>query len=121
MVVQERPAVSLRRRNLQADNSISFIVNSVRHNVDSGSKPVPSEKKFESSSDAIANDIAIIKVLYGDEEKTDQVTHSNEHEQSKAIDVNNKKNGDGEGFIVLPNRASTTAVPKFLSCRPRNS
>ncbi|KAF2323185.1 hypothetical protein GH714_033951 [Hevea brasiliensis] len=52
-------------------------------------------EKFESSSDAIANDSAIIKVLYGDEEKTDQVTQSNEHEQSKAID--NKKNDDGEG------------------------
>ncbi|KAF2323141.1 hypothetical protein GH714_033614 [Hevea brasiliensis] len=77
---------------------LSFIVNSVQHNVDSGSKPVPSEKKFESSSDAIANDSAIIKVLYGDEEKTDQVTQSNEHEQSKAIDVNNKKNDDGEGL-----------------------
>ncbi|KAF2323167.1 hypothetical protein GH714_033806 [Hevea brasiliensis] len=83
---------------------LSFIVNSVQHNVDSGSKPVPSEKKFESSSDAIANDSAIIKVLYGDEEKTDQVTQSNEHEQSKAIDVNNKKNDDGEGFIVVRKR-----------------
>ncbi len=79
-------------------------MNSVRHNVDSGSKPVPSEKKFESSSDAIANDSAIIKVLYGDEEKTDQVTQSNEHEQSKAIDVNNTKNGDGEGFTVVRKR-----------------
>ncbi|KAF2323209.1 hypothetical protein GH714_034178 [Hevea brasiliensis] len=49
---------------------LSFIVNSVQHNVDSGSEPVLSEKKFESPSDAIANDSAIIKVLYGDEEKT---------------------------------------------------
>ncbi|KAF2323205.1 hypothetical protein GH714_034138 [Hevea brasiliensis] len=74
----------------------------IQRNVDSGSKPVPSEK-FESSLDAIVNDSAIIKVRYGDEEK-DQVTQSNEHEQSKAIDVNNKKNGDGEGFTVVRKR-----------------
>ncbi|KAF2323196.1 hypothetical protein GH714_034046 [Hevea brasiliensis] len=75
----------------------------IQCNVDSGSKSVPSEK-FESSPDAIVNDSAIIKVLYGDEEKTDQVTQSNEHEQSKAIDVNNTKNGDGEGFTVVRKR-----------------
>ncbi|KAF2323182.1 hypothetical protein GH714_033934 [Hevea brasiliensis] len=56
------------------DEESSNRVKDVQHNVDSGSKPVPSEKKFESSSDAIANESAIIKVLYGDEEKTDQVT-----------------------------------------------
>ncbi|KAF2323188.1 hypothetical protein GH714_033987 [Hevea brasiliensis] len=86
------------RSPLYYRNAISYRMKQVQHNVDSGSKPVPSEKKFESSSDAIANDSAIIKVLYGDEEKTDQVTQSNEHEQSKAIDVNNKKNDDGEGM-----------------------
>ncbi|KAF2323204.1 hypothetical protein GH714_034118 [Hevea brasiliensis] len=86
----EIPTSNQEKSDEQMEIIRSFIVNSVQCNVDSGSKSVPSEK-FESSSDAIVNDSAIIKVLYGDEEKTDQVTQSNEHEQSKAIDVNNKK------------------------------
>ncbi|KAF2283067.1 hypothetical protein GH714_043726 [Hevea brasiliensis] len=57
------------RSPLYYRNTISYRKKQVQHNVDSGSKPVPSEKKFESSSDAIANDIAIIKVLYGDEKR----------------------------------------------------
>ncbi|KAF2301396.1 hypothetical protein GH714_023614 [Hevea brasiliensis] len=85
----------------------SFIVNSVQHNVDTGSEPLASEKKFESfesSSDAIANDSAIIEILYGNEGKTEQVTQSNDNKQSKEIDVNKDKNGDGEGFIAVTKR-----------------
>ncbi|XP_021639689.2 protein REDUCED CHLOROPLAST COVERAGE 3 isoform X2 [Hevea brasiliensis] len=85
----------------------SFIVNSVQHNVDTGSEPLASEKKFESfesSSDAIANDSAIIEILYGNEGKTEQVTQSNDNKQSKTIDVNKEKNGDGEGFIAVTKR-----------------
>ncbi|EEF44839.1 eukaryotic translation initiation factor 3 subunit, putative [Ricinus communis] len=86
---------------------LSFIVNSVQHNGDTGSEPVRSEKKLdssESSSDAIANDSAIIKILYGNEEKTKPVSQSGDNEQSKTTDVNKKKNGDNEGFIVVRNR-----------------
>ncbi|WCJ40513.1 Tetratricopeptide repeat (TPR)-like superfamily protein [Euphorbia peplus] len=85
---------------------LSFIVNSVHHNADNGSEPVNSKKKIEtsgSSSDAVANDSAIIKILYGNEGKTSPVTQSNEHEQSKT-DVNTKKNSDSEGFTVVTKR-----------------
>ncbi|XP_065865568.1 protein REDUCED CHLOROPLAST COVERAGE 3 [Euphorbia lathyris] len=86
---------------------LSFIVNSVHHNVDNGSEPANTKKKIEtsgSSSDAVANDSAIIKILYGNEGKTNPVTESNEQEQLKTEDVNTKKNSDGEGFIVVTKR-----------------
>ncbi|KDP37052.1 hypothetical protein JCGZ_06108 [Jatropha curcas] len=86
---------------------LSFIVNSVQQNANTGSEPAISDNKFdssESSSDAIAHDSAIIKILYGNEEKTNQDSSASEHEQSKATDVNKKKNSDSEGFIVVTKR-----------------
>ncbi|GAY61687.1 hypothetical protein CUMW_211990, partial [Citrus unshiu] len=49
---------------------LSFIVKSVQHNMDAPSQSSGYEKKIgysENSSDAIANDSAIIKILYGNE------------------------------------------------------
>ncbi|XP_050233705.1 protein REDUCED CHLOROPLAST COVERAGE 3 [Mercurialis annua] len=86
---------------------LSFIVNSVKNNVDAGSEPVPNEKKrvsSGSSSDAIANDSAIIKILYGNEGKTNPATQVDGDEESKTLDVNSKNNGDGEGFTVVTRR-----------------
>ncbi|CAK7356952.1 unnamed protein product [Dovyalis caffra] len=84
---------------------LSFIVKSVQHNIDSGSETAGSRKdSSENSSDAIANDSAIIKILYGNEGKTKVVTQSSDHEQPKTPDVNKNNHGDGEGFIVVTKR-----------------
>ncbi|KAK9229460.1 hypothetical protein WN944_022422 [Citrus x changshan-huyou] len=65
------------------------------------------EKKIgysENSSDAIANDSAIIKILYGNEKgKINLASQSNDQEQQKPKDAN-QKSGDGEGFIVVRKR-----------------
>ncbi|PON35972.1 N-terminal acetyltransferase A, auxiliary subunit [Parasponia andersonii] len=87
---------------------LSFIVKSVQHNMDSSgeSDVISGKKKFE-QSDAIENDSAIIKIQYGNEGKkaNDMVAPSSESSeaQKKVVDVN-KKNGDGEGFIVVTKR-----------------
>jgi protein TIF31 len=86
---------------------LSFIVKSVRHNMDPVGEPAVSEKNLEfseNSSDAIANDSAIIKILYGSEGKKDLVSQSCDVKQPKTADENKKKNGDGEGFIVVRKR-----------------
>ncbi|KAH9667006.1 tetratricopeptide repeat (TPR)-like superfamily protein [Citrus sinensis] len=84
-----------------------FIVKSVQHNMDAPSQSSGYEKKSgysENSSDAIANDSAIIKILYGNEKgKTNLASQSNDQEQQKPKD-NNQKSGDGEGFIVVRKR-----------------
>ena len=85
---------------------LSFIVKSVQQNMDSPSEAAVNKKKHEhigSSSDAIANDSAIIKILYRDEAKTTVVSESSESQQAKT-DVNKNKNGDGEGFTVVTKR-----------------
>ncbi|KAJ4718450.1 Tetratricopeptide repeat (TPR)-like superfamily protein [Melia azedarach] len=86
---------------------LSFIVNSVQHNIDAPNQSTGHKKKSEhseNSADAIANDSAIIKVLYGNEKgKTNTESQSNDQEQEKAKDAN-KKSGDGEGFIVVRKR-----------------
>lgn len=85
---------------------LSFIVKSFRQNMDPLGEPAVSEKNFEfseNSSDAIANDSAIIKILYGNEGK-DLVSQSCDVKQPKTADANKKQNGDGEGFIVVRKR-----------------
>lgn len=83
---------------------LSFIVNSVQHNMDSAGESAVSGKKYDRSekhSDAIENDHAIIKIQYGNEGKTeDTVSQSGNSEAQKVVDVN-KKSGDGEGFTVV--------------------
>uniref|UniRef100_A0A5B6ZEM7 Clu domain-containing protein n=1 Tax=Davidia involucrata TaxID=16924 RepID=A0A5B6ZEM7_DAVIN len=85
---------------------LSFIVKSVQHNLDPASESAVGEKKSEYSenpSEAIANDGAIIKIRYGNEEKTDLVSQTRSCEQPKTVDVNKNK-GDGEGFEVVKKR-----------------
>lgn len=85
---------------------LSFIVKSVQHNSDAVSEsPVIQMKSdfTESSSEAIAKDSAIIKILYGNEGKTNLVSQVGSNEQLKSVDVKNKQ-GDGEGFIVVTKR-----------------
>jgi protein TIF31 len=85
---------------------LSFIVKSVQNNIDGGSETLGSKRldSSESSSDAIANDTAIIKILYGNEGKTKLVTQSSDGEQLKTPDANKNNHGDGEGFIVVTKR-----------------
>lgn len=85
---------------------LSFIVKSVQQNMDSPNEPAVNKKKHEhsgNSSDAIANDSAIIKILYKDEAKTNIASESSESQQAKT-DVNKNKNGDSEGFTVVTKR-----------------
>ena len=84
---------------------LSFIVKSVQHNMDSSGESVISGKKKFEHSDAIENDSAIIKIQYGNEGKkrNDMVSQPSDSEAQKVVDVN-KKNGDGEGFIVVTKR-----------------
>ncbi|KAH9666958.1 protein TSS [Citrus sinensis] len=86
---------------------LSFIVKSVQHNMDAPSQSSGYEKEIgysENSSDAIANDSAIIKIVYGNEKgKTNLASQSNDQEQQKPKDAN-QKSGDGEGFIVVRKR-----------------
>lgn len=85
---------------------LSFIVKSVQHNMDPVGEPVACARNLEcseNSSDAIANDRAIIKILYRSQGK-EVVSQSSDDERPKSVDVNKKKNGDGEGFIVVTKR-----------------
>ncbi|KAM7258410.1 hypothetical protein ACFE04_014151 [Oxalis oulophora] len=81
---------------------LSFIVKSVQNNKDSPtSEPEVSRKKVAPSanpSDAIANDSAIIKILYGDEE-TKVIAQSSNQAQPNELE-----NGDSEGFTVVTKR-----------------
>ncbi|XP_027167520.1 protein TSS isoform X2 [Coffea eugenioides] len=86
---------------------LSFIVKSVQHSSDSQSESLVSEKKREgsaNSAEAIANDSAIIKILYGNEGKKEMVSEGNKNEKPKIVDVNKNRHGDGEGFIVVTKR-----------------
>uniref|UniRef100_A0A5B6ZE29 Clu domain-containing protein n=1 Tax=Davidia involucrata TaxID=16924 RepID=A0A5B6ZE29_DAVIN len=86
---------------------LSFVVKSVQHNLDPASESAVGEKKSkysENSSEAIANDSAIIKIHYGNEGKTDLVPPTGGGEQPKTVDVNKNKKGDGEGFVVVTKR-----------------
>lgn len=83
---------------------LGFIVKSVQHNKDPVGEPAVGKKNFElsdNSSDAIANDSAIVKILYGNEGKKDLVSPSCDVKQPKTADANKKNNGDSEGFTVV--------------------
>ncbi|KAK6263688.1 hypothetical protein SCA6_019122 [Theobroma cacao] len=85
---------------------LSFIVRSVKQNMNPASEPAVSDKRHnrtENSSDAVTNDSAIIKILHGHEGK-DLDSQPSSCEEPKASDVNKKKTGDGEGFIVVTKR-----------------
>ncbi|KVI06069.1 Tetratricopeptide-like helical [Cynara cardunculus var. scolymus] len=76
---------------------LSFIVKSVHDN--SETRIEPSEKRPEysdGSTDAIAKDSAIIKILYGNEAEA----QSNEAKSNK----NGDGDGDGEGFVMVTKR-----------------
>jgi protein TIF31 len=75
---------------------LSFIVKSVQNNKED--PPPTSEPSWknadpENPSDAIANDSAIIKILYG-----------NEGKDVKELDLNKTEESDGEGFTVVTKR-----------------
>ncbi|KAK7349129.1 hypothetical protein VNO77_06240 [Canavalia gladiata] len=82
---------------------LSFLVKSVKQNIDSTDESKDSEGKTENSEnscDEIAKDSAVIKIMYGNEEKNKTVSHSRDSDQEK-LDASDKKNGDSEGFIVV--------------------
>lgn len=79
---------------------LGLLVKSAQQNIDSADEPKVSEEKCENSPDAIAKDSAIIKILYGNEEKNEMVPKSNGSEEQET----KKNNGDGEGFIVVTKR-----------------
>ncbi|KAL8457034.1 hypothetical protein ACS0TY_035027 [Phlomoides rotata] len=83
---------------------LSFIVKSVQNTSD----PPVTEKTYEYSSnsaEAIANDSAIIKILYGNDEKTSSpMPETNSSERQKTVDVNKNKTRDGEGFVLVTRR-----------------
>lgn len=85
---------------------LSFIVKSVqKSSSDRSSDSSRTEKKpgnWENSSEAIANDSAIIKIFQGSEEKSDGVVRSNDPEKLNPKYAN--KVGDGEGFVVVSKR-----------------
>nr|AWY63024.1 tetratricopeptide repeat-like superfamily protein [Erythranthe lewisii] len=86
---------------------LSFIVKSVQNTSDSPTVGQVSDKKYESSSnsaEAIANDSAIIKIFYGNEEKTTPMSETNSSERQKTVDSNKSKTGDGEGFVLVTKR-----------------
>lgn len=84
---------------------LSFIVKSVQHSSDTPTESPVTEKKSglpASSAEAIANDSAIIKIQYGNDEG--KTTEAKNKESSKMVDVNSNNNGDGEGFVVVTKR-----------------
>lgn len=85
---------------------LSFIVKSVQNSSDQNSNESSRNGKrsgnWETPSEAIANDSAIIRILHGNEEKIDGVTRSNDHEKPNGKNVN--KAGDGEGFVIVSKR-----------------
>ncbi|GFP92014.1 clustered mitochondria protein [Phtheirospermum japonicum] len=83
---------------------LSFIVKSVQNTSDSTSIAPASDKKYSSNSaEAIANDTAIIKILYGNDEKT-PMSETNSGEKLRTSDVNKNKTRDGEGFVLVTKR-----------------
>lgn len=87
---------------------LSFIVKSVQHNMDPEGASADKEKKneyvSETSSDAIENDSAIIKIHYGNEGNTEVASQSSNSEQKEVVDINKKNNRDSEGFTVVKKR-----------------
>lgn len=86
---------------------LSFIVKSVQNTSDSPTIAPVSNKKYEFSSnsaEAIANDSAIIKIFYGNDEKTTSTSETNSSERQNTVDANKSKTGDGEGFVLVTKR-----------------
>ncbi|KAH1085101.1 hypothetical protein AAZX31_07G027300 [Glycine max] len=86
---------------------LSFLVKSVKENIDSVDESKDGEGKIEileSCSDEIAKDSAVINIMYGNEEKNKTVPHSSDSDEQEKLGVTEKKNGDGEGFIVVSKR-----------------
>uniref|UniRef100_A0A803LE96 Clu domain-containing protein n=1 Tax=Chenopodium quinoa TaxID=63459 RepID=A0A803LE96_CHEQI len=85
---------------------LSFIVKSVQKSSsdrsNESSRTVKKSGNWQNSSEAIANDSAIIKIFQGSEEKADGVVRSNDPEKINAKFAN--KVGDGEGFVVVSKR-----------------
>lgn len=73
---------------------LSLLVKSAQKNFDHADEK---RENPENSCDVIAKDSAIIRILHGKEEK-------NGSEEQEKVDVSNKNNGDGEGFIVVTKR-----------------
>ncbi|OVA03977.1 hypothetical protein BVC80_455g11 [Macleaya cordata] len=86
---------------------VSFIVKSVHNNLDTSNKTSVHEANTEvsgHSSDPIERDSAIIKVVYGNENRRELTPHGTDHDQSKITDLNKNNNGDGEGYTVVTKR-----------------
>ncbi|CAJ1951321.1 unnamed protein product [Sphenostylis stenocarpa] len=85
---------------------LSFLVKSVKENIDSVDESNDSEGKsgkLENCDDEIAKDSAVINIMYGNEEKNKTVPHSSDSDEQETLGVSEKKNGD-EGFIVVSKR-----------------
>ncbi|KAL6497084.1 hypothetical protein OROGR_029013 [Orobanche gracilis] len=89
---------------------LSFIVKSVQTNTsDSTTSLAPSgDDKYDFSSnpaEAVANDSAIIKILYENNDEKMSVVESNSSERRNTVDSNIKnKLRDGEGFVLVTKR-----------------
>ncbi|KAL0441654.1 UNVERIFIED_CONTAM: protein TSS [Sesamum radiatum] len=87
---------------------LSFIVKSVKNTSDTPTAAPVSDKKQEFSSnsaEAVANDSAIIKIFYGNDDKAAASTSDiNSSERQKLVDVNKNKTRDGEGFVLVRKR-----------------
>ncbi|XP_026454190.1 protein TSS-like isoform X1 [Papaver somniferum] len=86
---------------------LSFIVKSVHSNLDISDKSSVEEGNKEvsgHSSDPIERDSAIIKVVYGNENKRDSEAHCSEHGQANVSDLGKNNNGDGAGYTVVTKR-----------------
>ncbi|KAL9304535.1 hypothetical protein ACSQ67_021798 [Phaseolus vulgaris] len=85
---------------------LSFLVKSVKENIDSVDESNDSEgkvRKLGNCDDEIAKDSAVINIMYGNEEKNKTVPHSSDSDEQETLGVSEKKNGD-EGFIVVSKR-----------------
>lgn len=103
---RKKSSSDLEKSELARQILLSFIVKSVQDNLDPPGEAVVNENKHEdtgNSSEAIAKDSAIIKILYGNEEKTSLVSGSSDSQQAKT-EVNKNTNRDGEGFTVVTKR-----------------
>ncbi|CAM8880453.1 unnamed protein product [Rhodiola kirilowii] len=85
---------------------LSFIVKSVQNNTETeGNHPSSEgrkEKTLINSSEPIANDSAIIKILYGNEAET--ATTGVTDSLAEGIENEDKSKGEGEGFVIVKNR-----------------
>ncbi|GKV45461.1 hypothetical protein SLEP1_g52537 [Rubroshorea leprosula] len=83
---------------------LSLLAKSAQQKADPPSEAMGSQKRFgssENSSDAITNDSAIIKILYGNEAR-DSVSQSTNRKPPTTLDVN--ETGGDEGFVVVTRR-----------------